>query len=115
MFFIPVFLPSAKGSGAGSKTVVQSLICVYMITLTVFFALIKPNLPIQVMNNSDLELIMRILHSSYSVVLAITLVGACFSVFRLEKDNVLTKVKFIAWNIACGVSFVCSAILILFH
>ena len=26
MFFIPVFLPSAKGSGAGSKTVVQSLI-----------------------------------------------------------------------------------------
>ena len=115
MFFIPVFLPSAKGSGAGSKTVVQFLICVYMITLAVFFALVKPNLPIQVLDNSDLESLMRILHSSYSVVMTMAVVGECFSVLRLEKGNILTEVKLIAWTIACGVSVICSAILIFFH
>ena len=116
MFFIPVFLPSAKGSGAGSKTVVQSLICVYMITLAVFFALIKPNLSTQVMDNSNLEALMSVLlHSSYSVIMAITVLMVCYSLFRLDKDNMITKVKLIAWSIACGVSFVCSIILMLFH
>ena len=115
MFFIPVFLPSSKGSRAGSKTVVQFLVCVYMITLAVLFALVKPNLPAQEWGGSNLELLMRILHSSYSVVMVITLVGVCLSVYRLEEDNILTKVKLIAWSIACGVSFVCSIILMLFH